>query len=347
MFTLLLLVFVVLNLIAWPTDYYYFEKQSIINTYFLWRSITMLIIGVLILGYQFVDFARKNIFSVTYFALLVIMIYSGFLFGSLITVNSPWFYLVFVLPLFTVPFSFRFSTRIVATSIIPLSFLLPFAYVNPESIEYRYFNVIMTLVFSTIIIGIVLGHWIYFLNRKNFYRDRSLKSTQQKLQQLADHDQLTGLLNRRKFHEHAENEMERCRRYDNHFSLLMVDLDHFKKVNDTYGHPTGDRVLETIGRLIEEETRFSDYAARYGGEEFCILLSETNISEAVESAERLRELISDQEFRSDENETFSVTCSIGVTEFNEDKESLKEIVKEADDALYKAKESGRNQVEKS
>lgn len=166
----------------------------------------------------------------------------------------------------------------------------------------------------------------------------------EKMTVLARTDDLTGLVNRRVLIERLEEEVERSRRYGNELSFMLLDVDHFKDVNDRFGHPVGDEVLRTLGDILKSSTRSPDIAGRYGGEEFAVVLSQTGIAEAVEMAERVRKRIRDEQFET-EGETFSVTCSVGVAELDNSDSDGQDLLREVDEALYRAKERGRNRVE--
>lgn len=170
------------------------------------------------------------------------------------------------------------------------------------------------------------------------------KELEKKLEMLALRDALTGLYNRGKFDETLKDELARAERYKRSISLLILDIDSFKKVNDTYGHQAGDEVLKDIANIISSSIRNSDYAARYGGEEFTVILPETDLTRAIELAERIRVTVAQKEFKISENNTIQLTISIGVG--SSSKEISPELlIKSADSALYKAKENGRNRVE--
>lgn len=160
----------------------------------------------------------------------------------------------------------------------------------------------------------------------------------------ADHDGLTRIHNRRAFDEKLVEELKRHQRYGHNLSLLMLDLDHFKQINDTHGHQAGDAVLRDVGRVLFESLRATDFAARYGGEEFVVLLPQTGEEQAWTLAERLRRKIAARSFAWDET-TFQVTTSIGVATVKPG--SLKrraDLIRQADAALYQAKAGGRNMV---
>ncbi len=179
-------------------------------------------------------------------------------------------------------------------------------------------------------------------------REMLSQITQQnsKLERLASTDALTGLTNRRRFLESLENERSRFERYGGALSLIMFDIDHFKKVNDTWGHAVGDAVLCEIARDALKFLRREDLAARYGGEEFVILLPETELPGAALIADRLRQLVADTVVAHDQGPPLSVTISIGVASLEAD-ESGDELLIRADKAMYQAKNSGRNRVELS
>jgi len=153
-------------------------------------------------------------------------------------------------------------------------------------------------------------------------------------------DALTGLHNRIAYDNRMEEEIARWKRYGNDLSLILLDVDHFKRVNDNYGHKAGDRVLEVIGTLVRQIIRESDYAARYGGEEFVILLPETDLEGAYALAEKLRLAIENKHFQYT-NQRVSITASCGLAQFHEP-DSADSLFERADKALYQAKESGRN-----
>jgi len=169
---------------------------------------------------------------------------------------------------------------------------------------------------------------------------QQLKALNEELERQATTDPLTGACNRFKFDALLAAEIDRASRYGSRFTLVMFDIDHFKRINDTWGHQTGDMVLETVARLTRDTIRRSDVFARWGGEEFMVLLPMTPVDGTLALTERLRQAFERFAF----TPVPQVTCSFGITEFVPgDKPGS--VVKRADDALYRAKEGGRNRVE--
>jgi two-component system cell cycle response regulator len=162
----------------------------------------------------------------------------------------------------------------------------------------------------------------------------------------ATSDRMTGLFSHHFFEKNLEEELERARRYKSTFSLVMFDIDHFKKFNDTYGHLQGDRIIREIAKLLTKSIRQVDFPARYGGEEFAVILPAVDVKGALVVAERLRKRVDEYGFpSSDGKAALHVTISVGVTEFNpESAYAPTEIIREADRALYQSKEHGRNRV---
>ncbi len=167
----------------------------------------------------------------------------------------------------------------------------------------------------------------------------------EQLNELATIDSLTGIANRRHFFNLAETELARAVRYNRPLAALMMDVDNFKQVNDSYGHSVGDDVLVEIVHRCQQELRSNDLFGRYGGEEFSFILPETNSASALIVADRLRKLIANKPFYA-HNEAFKVTVSIGVTDFKASVPSARALLDQADQALYFSKQSGRNKVAK-
>lgn len=170
-----------------------------------------------------------------------------------------------------------------------------------------------------------------------------MKEMEQQLQEMARTDELTGLYNRRYFMEQTRRELARARRYGNPVSMLSFDIDHFKDINDRYGHPAGDAVLFSLSRICAETLRETDTLARIGGEEFAVLLPESGIEEAAVIGERLRQRVAANVCRCDHQE-IRCTISLGAAQFKGADDDLEGLMKRTDKALYKAKNSGRDRL---
>ena len=166
----------------------------------------------------------------------------------------------------------------------------------------------------------------------NFTR-RELIAKNQKLIHVSTTDELTQIYNRRKIRDILHEEYLRVKRYKTMLSVGIVDLDWFKKINDNYGHQTGDHVLHKIAQFMRSSVRTTDYVGRWGGEEFFIVLPNSNINDAFQLAERMRVQISKLHF----DLCISLTCSFGITEYKPG-DNIEEIIRRSDNALYKAKE---------
>ena len=167
----------------------------------------------------------------------------------------------------------------------------------------------------------------------------------EEIQLMAVTDELTGLSNRRALFDLGEREMSRAQRFNRPLSLLMFDIDKFKLVNDTNGHHVGDLMLQALADASQEILRNTDVVGRYGGEEFAIIMSETPLEDALNAAERLRQIFSKTAVQNDEGEDVYVTASFGVAEADAETQTLRDLFKRADKALYQAKDKGRNRVE--
>ena len=178
---------------------------------------------------------------------------------------------------------------------------------------------------------------------------RKINEAQQKLVALASIDDLTQLYNRRYFFERFNQEVERSKRYQRPLSCIIMDIDFFKHVNDSYGHLAGDRVLVDIAQIVRKNCRQSDLAGRYGGEELIILLPETETAGAMIIAERIREMIEQHQTVDGKGVVIGVTVSMGVASLTgtelRNMDNNERIIQQADDALLQAKKNGRNRIE--
>lgn len=170
------------------------------------------------------------------------------------------------------------------------------------------------------------------------------KRLEEDLRALALTDPLTGVANRRTFEASGRREVERARRYAKPFAIIIIDIDHFKKVNDSHGHDVGDVVLKEVAKVCAAQLRGTDIFARFGGEEFIALLPETDLKAGVILAERLRQAVGLQPIFSHKGPVV-VTASLGLAAYQPQDKSLDDVVKRSDEALYAAKHGGRNRVE--
>jgi len=175
---------------------------------------------------------------------------------------------------------------------------------------------------------------------------KELEKSKEKLQRLSITDPLTGVYNRRFLYNFLKKEFERAKRYNLSLSCLMVDIDHFKNLNDTYGHRAGDLMLKKLTAFLKKKLRKIDLVARYGGEEFVIVLPETPLKMALVGAERMRKGVEEEMQVSINGESIRITISIGVSSFTQQEKDEESLIRKADEALYRAKKWGRNRVEK-
>lgn len=188
-------------------------------------------------------------------------------------------------------------------------------------------------------IGIHVASYDYFVNVKRVIKDPVLISEQQlrKKEEYAEKDNLTGLLNKRYFYREVNLEIEKFKRFGRPFSLLILDIDHFKGINDSHGHLAGDKVLETVAEILRQLARVYDKVARYGGDEFAVLLSQMPRKEALIVAERLRGAIEQRAISYEFGDLGHVTVSIGIATYPIDALDKIGLVRRADQALYVAK----------
>lgn len=230
------------------------------------------------------------------------------------------------------------SASMVCTIISELAFTIYIDNYGLSNLIGHYFKIFsFYLIYKTIIVkGIKEPYDIIF---------REIKQTQQKLfeqnsilKDLATVDGLTGLYNHRYIYDRLEEEADRCVRNNCRFVVLMLDIDHFKNINDTYGHLLGDKILKELAIIMQDSIRFSDMVGRYGGEEFLIMLVETKLADGYIVAEKIRKTIERWEF----TEGLRITVSIGAEEYSGEK--ISELLEKADYKLYRAKNNGRNQT---
>jgi polar amino acid transport system substrate-binding protein len=201
--------------------------------------------------------------------------------------------------------------------------------------QFDYSLIWKILLAASVVLALFFYHY-FMVSRHN----RQLQQVNRQLEALSQSDQLTGLHNRYYLHRAFDDELNRYQRYSHVFSLMIIDIDHFKRINDSYGHVVGDEILKRLAQLLTAHVRENDVVGRWGGEEFMILCPETDAEGARALAEHLRQRISQTDFSLG---TMKVTASFGVTDYRDD-EMLEETIKRADLALYQAKHDGRNRT---
>ncbi|WP_462160158.1 GGDEF domain-containing protein [Pseudoalteromonas sp. GB56] len=206
----------------------------------------------------------------------------------------------------------------------------PIILLDSESENLLFYSVIYVTMIETYFIMALLSH--------------NIDLYQKELKALAATDALTGINNRRMLMMVGEELFENAKRYEHPLSLLLLDIDYFKKINDVYGHLVGDEALKRVAASLKTNLRASDSLARYGGEEFVVILPETDIDSAMAVAENLRRTISATQIEIPKGEPLSFTVSIGVAEKTAETPCLMDLINAADNALYRAKDTGRNKV---
>ena len=227
-----------------------------------------------------------------------------------------------------------FSVSAVAIILLPITLWFLFL-ADSRSIMMSALGIIFMV--SAYRATLVLSDTLHF----SYMLTHALGRAKEEAEKLASIDMLTGINNRRAFTELAKNQVEYCKRHEYPVSAIILDADHFKNINDTYGHASGDAALQNLSNILQNLTRASDVIGRIGGEEFAVLLTSTNVKDAMLVAEKLKNWIADNPVHIDD-EYFSMTVSIGVA--SDDKYNLELLLNNADKAMYKAKRAGRNQV---
>jgi diguanylate cyclase (GGDEF)-like protein len=255
--------------------------------------------------------------------------------------------------------SIRSSALIELLAVIVFAVLCTMLMINLEAFEklYRYARSFELIGFGEIAVFLpsflAIGFVLYSLRRieelkseiiRRRKAENKLQKSERMYKELSITDALTQLYNSRYFYSKLDEEIYRSVRYKHPLSLLLIDIDNFKALNDRYGHLEGDKVLSMSGTIIKDCLRKTDSAYRYGGEEFTVILPEIGFEAALNVAERIRQQISTHKFSSVSNHALHITVSIGACRL-EPGEEMKALVKRADKAMYVAKRNGRNQVE--
>lgn len=195
------------------------------------------------------------------------------------------------------------------------------------------------------VLGLSASYLIELYSRNNYENEIEILQMQDELKELSHRDYLTNLYNRRYFNELAQNFMKTAKRDNTYIAVIMLDIDKFKNINDTYGHIMGDEVIKQLASLLKKHMRESDIVSRFGGEEFAVLLPHTNKEEVAIIAEELRVIVENQDIKIANDKYINFTVSLGVACVDlENDHDISEALDRADKALYRAKEKGRNRV---
>jgi diguanylate cyclase (GGDEF)-like protein len=217
-----------------------------------------------------------------------------------------------------------------------ISISIPATHITKEIVETRIYTIISAVALLAVLLSIII-----FISH-HFIRD--LERSEKKLVELATTDGLTGLLNRREGIRRFEQEISHSIRERLPLSVIIIDIDLFKRINDNFGHQTGDIAIVTVGELLVSTLRNYDIICRYGGEEYLIVLPTTELKKAIETAERLRKVVEESTITADDESRVDLTISLGVSSLKPG-DSMDGLVYRADNALYIAKQEGRNQVQ--
>ena len=232
----------------------------------------------------------------------------------------------------------QFTLVILMTSFaVLLTLLLAYLFYEISDEKFRHVDLVLAIT-ALLIIAPIATWWLFGLLLKLDYLEVKMRN-------LANYDELTTLLTRRAFFEHANQYLSLAHRNRSKFGLLMVDLDHFKQINDKYGHPVGDNVLQVFGEIVNRIKRESDLVGRYGGEEFIFVLPDTDASGIIQYTEKLHSKVREA-FLESFGEIINFTISIGVVLSNDQNNTyeIRTLVNKADHALYDAKITGRNKT---
>ncbi len=271
--------------------------------------------------------SKKDTFILTLGVISLILIFIADLKFSNTYIISVLYSLTLLVSLFL-----RKPLVILTTTAVVYILILLSAFLSPTSESS---GLSINSIIAFLVITVTACILIYYIYQEKKHTD--------KLALLANYDALTKVHNRYYFHEMISQEINNHNRYGTQVSLLLIDIDHFKKVNDTHGHSYGDYVLKTLAEISQEVLRETDVVVRFGGEEFIVVLPSTNITGALNSAERIRAKVESYTFSFNDVE-INCTVSIGVSSYDNDEWTDADFVKATDVALYEAKRNGRNQV---
>jgi diguanylate cyclase (GGDEF)-like protein len=258
-------------------------------------------------------------------------------------VDSGFLWFVFF-PLFVIPTNgFKRGTLL---TVFFFSVVFVLAYMGIGSWQEGEWNIYAYIrfvaVYTVLVYVLAVNEWSLEHSHRLFLKKKQKEQKlKEKLKESAEKDYLTKLYNRRKLHKILNRKIKEAQRYNRSFCVAILDIDFFKKINDTYGHNKGDEVLKELAEILQKNLRETDIIGRWGGEEFLLILDDASLEDAYKKCETIRKKIEINRFE----EVLKVTCSIGVAEYSGEESIFDEIIEKADFVLYQAKEHGRNRVE--
>ncbi len=333
----LLLFSAALTLALAPTDWVFFRDTPEVRIWLQqWR---IGFVALAFVSYVLLGRAADTRFGTHAYGFIVVSLcgISVYWFGRAGGADSPWIHAAIVLPAFTLSALFEWRARAVCVLGVAAAVTGGFLLANPEFERHPNFGSFSATIFMSSLYNFGIGSLLYRLVQSHFLRGRALE-------RLATTDTLTGLLNRAAFLEAVDRELDRAIRYARPLALLVLDVDRFKSINDTYGHAGGDRALAHLGQVMRAVLRRSDVAGRLGGDEFAVLLPESDVGGARDFGERIRKAVAASHAR-DPERAASYTISIGATARGTTDRDTATLVAHADKALYAAKRSGRDRVD--
>lgn len=319
-----------LSIFYLPFDYSVYKDTPYLVSALSLRCVAVFFAVMVVLAVKLDFFHNKRVIAITTFGTLG---YTALTF-SYITNDAPSFFIVYNW------FFYLVATMMLGALITKKIFIIMEIFqIGIVLFLMIYFEKNQDDIFLYFIVAISLVCYVYAvitLNRKN---GEELYSSALYMYVTSSKDGLSGLLNRRTWYEKSE----KIFLFANNVSFIMLDIDHFKNINDTYGHDTGDVVIQRISEILLQQTRNSDIVGRLGGEEFGIILMNSELEDVLEIAQRIRKSVEEKEIIHSEN-IIKVTVSIGIALKNENIENFKNLIKLGDVNLYKAKQTGRNKI---
>ena len=314
-------------------SYYWFGLNSLLMAKINGLFVFSYLIPLFLNKFNYTIYAKVLLF-------IVVIIHVSILSILVFTIAEGFhLYLILLIPGVYIVFDYQDTLYKISLALMAVVAIMLCEYIDNQTPIIVLTNESSRLMFQSTIVIIVLE-----LVLINHLSTRDAERRESMFQHLADTDSLTELFNRRYFNDAHEQHFALSLRYQRTYSLLLLDLDYFKKVNDEYGHSAGDLVLKNTATVLNQTLRFNDLVARIGGEEFAVILPETSKEEALKVAEGIRIGINTHKFKINNDKSIHISVSIGVQSWNDDVKSPTQLLKQVDLALYHAKETGRNKT---